>query len=229
MTYENLKDKPKRFLALTGYTLEEFLALLPHFSNETHTLDGSRRKKRKYTCYKNGCLPSFEDAMTQDVGELFGMAQPVANKWIHRLLPDIKSDFGRPQKTVDTSVETHGSNPFFSNARCVQISESDYQLRAKLCFDVVSRQDIDADATTITQWQCFISRKGLTPFENSQLKGSTIDFAIGSPQKISCATLSFMAMIRCGSRCYLTNRTSINTVEKTTSREYIKTESISRT
>ena len=23
-TYENLKDKPKRFLALTGYTLEEF-------------------------------------------------------------------------------------------------------------------------------------------------------------------------------------------------------------
>ena len=42
-TYENLKDKPKRFLALTGYTLEEFLALLPHFSKcflefvETHT------------------------------------------------------------------------------------------------------------------------------------------------------------------------------------------------
>ena len=41
-TYENLKDKPKRFLALTGYTLEEFLALLPHFSKcflefvETH-------------------------------------------------------------------------------------------------------------------------------------------------------------------------------------------------
>ena len=26
--------------------------------------------------------------MTQDVlGELFGMSQPVANKWIHRLLP----------------------------------------------------------------------------------------------------------------------------------------------
>ena len=43
-TYENLKDKPKRFLALTGYTLEEFLALLPHFSKcflefvETHLM-----------------------------------------------------------------------------------------------------------------------------------------------------------------------------------------------
>ena len=85
-TYENLKDKPKRFLALTGYTLEqEFLALLPHFSKcflefvETHTLDGSRRKKRKYTCYKNGCLPSFEDKFSFDLTqEVFGMAQPVA-------------------------------------------------------------------------------------------------------------------------------------------------------
>ena len=30
--YDNLKDKPNRFLSLTGYTLEEFLALLPYFS-----------------------------------------------------------------------------------------------------------------------------------------------------------------------------------------------------
>ena len=33
--YENLKDKPKRFLSLTGYTLEEFAALLPHFSHRS--------------------------------------------------------------------------------------------------------------------------------------------------------------------------------------------------
>jgi len=103
--YETLKDKPKRFLSLTGYTPEEFSALLPSFSKrflefvETQTLDGKRRKKRRYTLYKNSCLPTQEDmllfiliylrkAMTQDVlGELFGMSQPVANKWIHRLLP----------------------------------------------------------------------------------------------------------------------------------------------
>ena len=66
--------------------------------------------------------------MTQDVlGELFGMAQPVANKWIHRLLPILNrtlADLGElPSRatpaspfsaSVDTSVETHGSNPFFS-------------------------------------------------------------------------------------------------------------------
>ena len=103
--YETLKTKPKRFLSLTGYTLEEFSALLPAFSQrflefvETQTLEGKCRKKRRYTLYKNSCLPSREDqllfiliylrkAMTQDVlGELFGMSQPVANKWIHRLLP----------------------------------------------------------------------------------------------------------------------------------------------
>ena len=30
--YETLKDKPKRFLWLTGYTLEEFSALVAYFS-----------------------------------------------------------------------------------------------------------------------------------------------------------------------------------------------------
>ena len=102
--YDTLKNKPKRFLSLTGYTLEEFTALVPHFTQrflrvvETQTLEGKPRKKRRYTSYKNSCLPSFEDklifiliylrqAMTQDVlGELFGISQPLANKWIHRLL-----------------------------------------------------------------------------------------------------------------------------------------------
>ena len=65
--YKTLKDKPKRFLSLTGYTLEEFSALLPSFSKrflefvETQTLDGKRRKKRRYTLYKNSCLPTEED------------------------------------------------------------------------------------------------------------------------------------------------------------------------
>ena len=48
--YETLKTKPKRFLSLTGYTLEEFSALLPYFSKrflasvETKTLEGKPRK-----------------------------------------------------------------------------------------------------------------------------------------------------------------------------------------
>ncbi len=143
--YEILKDKPKRFLSLTGYTLEEFSALLASFSKrflafvETQTLDGKHRKKRRYTLYKNSCLPSHEDhllfiliylrkAMTQDVlGELFGMSPPVANKWIHRLLPVLNSALADLEalpsreavaSTVDaspqTSTDRQDSSLFFS-------------------------------------------------------------------------------------------------------------------
>jgi hypothetical protein len=145
--YETLKNKPKRFLSLTGYTLEEFSALVPYFSKrflasvETKTLEGNQhRKKRRYTQYKNSCLPSLEDkllfiliylrnAMTQNIlAELFGTSQPVANKWIHRLLPVVNralADLGEwfpsretyPatfEKSVAPSTEDQGSNLFFS-------------------------------------------------------------------------------------------------------------------
>ena len=54
-SYQTLKDKPKRFLALTGYTPEEFSKLSSCFSEcfleyvQTHTLEGKRPKKRRYT------------------------------------------------------------------------------------------------------------------------------------------------------------------------------------
>ncbi len=50
-SFQTLKDKPKRFLALTGYTIEEFSELFPCFSKcfldyvQTQTLEGKRRKK----------------------------------------------------------------------------------------------------------------------------------------------------------------------------------------
>lgn len=105
ISYQTLKDKPKRFQALTGLTPEEFSELSPCFSIcfleyvQTYTLEGKQRKKRRYTSYKNSCFDTNEDmllfiliylrkAMTQDVlGELFDMAQPLTNRWIHLLLP----------------------------------------------------------------------------------------------------------------------------------------------
>ena len=110
--YEVLKDKPKQLLSLTGFTPEEFSALLPAFLKrfsmfvETKTLDGKDRKKRQYTLYKNSCFSGTEDmllfiliylrkAMTQDVlGAVFGIDQPVANKWIHLLLPIVNEALG---------------------------------------------------------------------------------------------------------------------------------------
>ena len=99
--YEGAKDKPKRFLAMTGYTHEEFIALLPEFQvcfyewMDTYCLDGKLRGNRGYVDYKNSPLYTIEDKLyfiltylktnnLQEVhGELFGMGQPKANQWIH--------------------------------------------------------------------------------------------------------------------------------------------------
>jgi hypothetical protein len=103
--YSELARKPRRLVALTGYTVEEFETLLPYFRAEfesyvqTHTLDGKKRTKREYSPYKNSPLPTIEDkllfiltylkqASTQELhGTLFGVSQPKANKWIHLLHP----------------------------------------------------------------------------------------------------------------------------------------------
>ena len=103
ISYNELSKHSRRFLAMTGYTVEEFQALLPHFQVqfekhvETHTLDGKSRAKRQYSAYKNSPLPTIEDKLlfiliylkqgtTQEVhAALFGMHQPDANLWIHLL------------------------------------------------------------------------------------------------------------------------------------------------
>ncbi len=151
MNYEFLKDKPARFETLTGYKLEEFIALLlvfratflEHYS--TITLNGEPRIKRRYSTYKTSCLPSFEDkllfvlvylrkAPTQDMmGELFGMCQLVANKWIHRLLPIVNRALAKlgelPSRetspsdvdmSVNTSVNSRVSKLFFMMLLSVQ-------------------------------------------------------------------------------------------------------------
>jgi DDE superfamily endonuclease/Helix-turn-helix of DDE superfamily endonuclease len=100
--YSSLAAEPKQFHALTGYTLAEFDALLPTFADrfeaqmQCATLAGKPRQ-RPYVSYRNSPLPTLADkllfiliylrkATTQDLfGALFGMPQPSANQWIHRL------------------------------------------------------------------------------------------------------------------------------------------------
>jgi hypothetical protein len=103
LSYQELAQHPRQLLALTGYTPQEFVALLPHFVKEftstmtTMTLQNTPREVRTYRAYENSPLPTMEDkvlfilvyfkqAPTQDVqGALFGMYQPEAHRWIHLL------------------------------------------------------------------------------------------------------------------------------------------------
>jgi hypothetical protein len=91
--------------ALTGLTDAEFQGLLPHFEQAfvTHrharTIDGQPRTSRRYSTYDTCPLPTLADKLLfiltylkqhliQEVqGQLCGMSQSNANKWIHLLPP----------------------------------------------------------------------------------------------------------------------------------------------
>lgn len=121
--YKEYAEKPTEFLALTGYTPQEFEALLPHFGQHYyqwmshHRLDGQARGKRKYSNYKNSPLPTIEDKLffilhylkTNNLqmvqGALFRMSQPKANVWLHCLHPILNqtlADLGElPARQMD--------------------------------------------------------------------------------------------------------------------------------
>lgn len=103
LRYEQIAHNEPKLLALTGLTHQEFDDLVPVFqaSFETvlreQTLEGLERIGRAYTTYRNSPLPTSEDkllfilvylkqAPTQTLhGQLFGLSQSNANKWIHLL------------------------------------------------------------------------------------------------------------------------------------------------
>ncbi len=103
LRYEHIADKEKDLLAMTGYTKQEFTALLPAFQQSydeyrrANTIEGYQRVGQIPKSYHNSPLPTIEDKLlfilvylkqnpTQTMhGYLFGMSQTNANKWIHVL------------------------------------------------------------------------------------------------------------------------------------------------
>lgn len=133
--YQKYIKKPTEFLALTGYTREEFEALLPHFGKSyaewmsTHRLDGKPRGKRKYSAYQNSPLPTIEDKLffilhylktnnlQQVQGAMFGMSQPKTNLWIHCLHPILNwtlADLGElPARDMEQMIFEADEDPIY--------------------------------------------------------------------------------------------------------------------
>jgi hypothetical protein len=102
-SYEEVTQRAGSLKAMTGLTAQEFTALLPLFEHalaaylQDHTIDGQPRTSRRYSTYDNCPLPTIADKLLfiltyvkqkpiQEVqGQLFGMSQSNANKWIHLL------------------------------------------------------------------------------------------------------------------------------------------------
>jgi len=102
-SYEDVTQRAGSLQAMTGITTQEFEALLPHFEHalvaylQERTIDGQPRTSRRYSTYDNCPLPTTADKQLfiltyvkqnpiQELqGQLFGMSQSNANKWIHLL------------------------------------------------------------------------------------------------------------------------------------------------
>lgn len=107
LTYEKLKKKPSRFLALTSLTIEEFQDLLPAFQRsweaDVEKRGQAKPRKRKVGGGRKPTLKSLADKLLfilvyfktyplQEVqGSLFGMSQGQANDWIQRLTPILQA------------------------------------------------------------------------------------------------------------------------------------------
>jgi hypothetical protein len=118
LRYKHIADKEKDLLAMTGYTKQEFTALLPAFQQSydaylrTNTLEGYERVGQIPKSYHTSPLPTIEDKLlfilvylkqhpTQTLhGYLFGMSQSNANKWIQVL-----------HAVLNRAVDQHGSLP----------------------------------------------------------------------------------------------------------------------
>jgi DDE superfamily endonuclease len=105
LIYNELKNKPRAFLAATGLKLDECEKLLPAFQTAyEHTYppdltQEGKPRQRQIGGGATGALPKSEAKLffllvSQKTNPLqtlhgwpFGLRQPQANAWIHRLLP----------------------------------------------------------------------------------------------------------------------------------------------
>ncbi len=134
LTYATLKDRPKEFLAVTGLHLEEFLLLLPAFSEvyqadlTQKTATGHQRQRRAGAGAK-GKLATMEDKLLfilvyqktyplqTLLGLHFGLGQPQAHYWIHRLLP-----------TLQQALKQRGHAPQRDPEKVADCQEVSYEL-----------------------------------------------------------------------------------------------------
>ena len=100
---EEVTQRAGSLRAMTGLTEQEFTALLPPFEDalaaylQDRTMAGQPRTSRRYSPYNTCPLPTIADKLLfiltylkqnpiQEMqGQLFGMSQSNANKWIHLL------------------------------------------------------------------------------------------------------------------------------------------------
>lgn len=102
--YEKWSKNAVRFVAMTGYCVEDFLGLLPYFEKahqqyfSKHDINGNKKKQlRKFVIYSNSPLPTVKDRLAfilsfkklnpiqEQQADWFNMTQKQCNEFIHSL------------------------------------------------------------------------------------------------------------------------------------------------
>lgn len=129
LTYAELKEKPKEFLAATGLYPQEFERLLSVFEKKLaaiavpleQTRAGQFRKRRKGAGPKER-LGTAEDKLLFILvyqktyplqtmhGLQFGLSQPRANYWIHLLLPILQQSLAEMGMTPERDPQAVGES-----------------------------------------------------------------------------------------------------------------------
>lgn len=148
--YDERRQKPSSFLALTGLTVDEFDMMLPYFADawdhqmEETTITGAYRWNRRHTAYRQSPLPTAADklffilvylkqAPTQEVhGTLFGLSQSNTNKWIHAMYPALYHALAAqsllPARTADAfrdTLQQRGDEPLFLSTMRPSVPSND--------------------------------------------------------------------------------------------------------
>ena len=137
-SYEEVTQRAGSLRSLTGLTTTEFQALLPYFEQAfeaymgNRTIDGHPRTSRRYSTYATCPLPTMADRLLfiltylkqnpiQEMqGQLFGMSQSNANKWIHLLHPVLNQALADqellPARTADDLAAMLTTSPTEASA-----------------------------------------------------------------------------------------------------------------
>ena len=136
-SYNQVKERPKLFLAMTGLTHAEFEQLLPHFRDawdqyvQDNYIDRDDRQRQYGGGKPESTLINIEDKLLlilyyvkvyplQEILAFeFGMVQSTANEWIHMLSEVLKKalDHGgyvpeRDPKQLETVLESEAESTY---------------------------------------------------------------------------------------------------------------------
>ena len=129
LTYNELKEKPKEFLAATGLMANEFEMLLPVFRRKyaglmspEKTRKGTPRQRKEGGGVKER-LRTDEDKQLFILvyqktyplqtmhGLQFGLSQPQTNYWIHRLMPVLRESLAEMGMTPERDPKEVANHP----------------------------------------------------------------------------------------------------------------------